>query len=203
MRHDAERPTREGGSIATAAVDAYFSSLEHLFVIAAAFIPTALEVDGLGGVLNAKWGERARRVIDLSDAAAKKIYDRLFDIREDWRNPLAHGGFHVGGASLHFHLPGVGALPVRLRRTPDGVKAGFQLHQQSFAEICATFDEFDRQLRTGPTRHAVRWAESGLDVAFDRASLDEYRAATTSDEGVERLIDRENYLHDMHANMDY
>ena len=104
-RHDVGRPVREGGALA---VDAYFSRLEHLFVIAAAFVPTALDVDGLRGVLSANCGERARRVLDLSDTAVKKTYDRLFGIREDWRNPLAHGGFHVGDASLYFHLPASG-----------------------------------------------------------------------------------------------
>jgi hypothetical protein len=73
-------------------------------------------------------------------------------------------------------------LPARLRRTPNGVRARFALQERSFAEICTTFDEFDRQLRAGAFRFAVRWAESELDVAFDAQSIAKYRAATASDD---------------------
>jgi hypothetical protein len=74
------------------------------------------------------------------------------------------------------------------------------LHQQSFAEICVVFDEFDRQMKAGSLRYAVQWAESSLDVAFDSDSLDEYQAAAVSNEEMEALIDRTSYLED---NMDY
>lgn len=200
--HDFDRPTREGGALATAAVDAYFSRLEHVFVLAAAFYPAALS-GGLHALLSAGWSERAKAVLDLGDRVTKGLYDRLVDIREDWRNPVAHGGFHVGNASLYFHLPGIGALPARLRRTPAGVKVGFRLGVESFDSICRTFDEFDEHLSTGPLRFGLLWAESGLDVAFDAASLAKYRAATSSEQRFAALVEGESRLHDMHANMDY
>jgi hypothetical protein len=83
MSQDVHRPVREGGTLATAAVDAYFSSLEHLFVIGAAFHPSALDEGGLSAILEANWGERARRMLDLSDPALKKTYECVLDIRED------------------------------------------------------------------------------------------------------------------------
>lgn len=95
------------------------------------------------------------------------------------------------------------ALPARLRRTPKGVIARFALQERSFAEICATLDEFDRQLRAGPFRFAVRWEESELHVALDAQSITKYRAATASDDEFAALIGHEQYLHDMHDNMDY
>lgn len=196
-------PTFEGGSLAAAAVDAYFSRLELLFVIASAFHPNALGGEGVAVFLNKKWADRAISLLDLQDASVKKLYDRLSAVRENWRNPLAHGTFQSGGASLYVQVPGIGALPARLRRTPAGVQAGFQLSSESFESICGLFDEFDANLAQGPLRFGLRWAESGLDIAFDSDSLAQYRAAMVSDEEFEEFLDGTARATDRHDNMDY
>ena len=202
-RFDAGRPEREGGALATAAVDAFFSRSEFFFVVASAMREAPMVDGGLQAILMAGWQDRARLLLDLRDPATKGLYDELVAIREEWRNPLAHGGLHVGGASLYFHVPGVAALPFRLRRTPGGVKARFRLNEESFESILRVFDRFDDALSVGPLRFAKKWAESGLDVAFDEKSLSEYRGAMESDAVFGEYIEYMSGMADMHANMDY
>jgi hypothetical protein len=47
---------------------------------------------------------------------------RTQGIKERLRNPLAHGGFERGWASLYFHFHRVGAIPASLTRFRDGVR---------------------------------------------------------------------------------
>jgi hypothetical protein len=197
------QPEVEGSALGSAAVDAYFSQLEHLFVLASAFSEKASVECGVVDFLGANWPTKARAILDLNDPKAKALYDRLLEIREVWRNPLAHGGFMSGGGSFYFHLPGVGALPARLRRSAEGVRVGFSLREESFASILALFDEFDDYLRTGPLRFPLRWVEAGLDVAFDQASTSKYRAAMHSEKAFADLVDWTSMDSDRHSNMDY
>ncbi len=202
-RHDLGRPEREGTALGSAAVEAYFSRQEHLFVLASAFSTTALTDPGVLDYLSSNWPAKARKILDLGDPTAKKFYDHLLEIRGQWRNPLAHGGLLSGGGSLYFHLPGVGALPARLRRTPEGVRVGFSLREESFASMLKLFDEFDNFLREGPLRYPLKWVEAGLDVAFDSASRKKYRAAMESDEQFQDFLDWSAMDADRLANMDY
>lgn len=154
--HDLDRPIREGGALGTAAVDAYFSRSEHIFCLLAAFQDT-IPSTGFLDFLASNWRAKAQQVLDLRDPTAKAFYDQFLSIREEWRNPLAHGGFLSGGGSLYFHLPKIGALPAKLRRTPEGPRLGFRLAQQSFNEIVQLFDDFDEFLREGPWRLPFLW----------------------------------------------
>ena len=196
-------PMQKAAALGTAAVDAYFSVQEHLFALAIAFTEGVPE-SGLIEFLRGDWGSKFRTVLDLGqDPAIKGFYDRLLQIRREWRNPLAHGGFLSGRDSLFFSVPRFGMVPARLSRTPRGVKLSFSLHPDTFEELMQTFDDFDSYLAAGPLRRAVEWAEAGLDVLLDPRSLAEYREAMRSDELFDSLIQRTNYLDEQHMNMDY
>jgi hypothetical protein len=176
---------------------------EHLFCLALPFTSTHSPGTSFLDFLYFDWSSKAKSVLDLQDIATKEAYDNLLRIREEWRNPSAHGGFLSGGGSLYVHIPGTGALPARLRRTPKGATFGFRMSNDSFGEIIEVFEKFDAQLKTGEIGYALRWAESGLDVAFDAKSISEYRAAMSSHEAFEAMIDRTSYFIDLHVNMDY
>lgn len=203
LNADFWRSKIEGGTLGTAAVDAYFSATEHLFCIALAFSISEQTSPPLLEFLAANWPTKARLVLDLTDSRIKASYDHLLRVREEWRNPIAHGGFMSKGASLFVHVPGVGALPAKLRRTADGVKVGLRLSDESFSQIMCAFNEFDEILGSSHLRFALKWAQSGLSVAYDAHSLRNYRVAMSSDAAFEEFIDYSSYEQDRHANMDY
>ncbi|HEY0711762.1 MAG TPA: hypothetical protein VGF45_03755, partial [Polyangia bacterium] len=101
------RPLAEGSALGTATVDAFFSRLEHLFILATAFQPAGLPEGGMLTFLGTSWSSKLQHFLDLDDAKAKRFYDRLLEVRVEWRNPMAHGGLMSRGASLYFHVPGV------------------------------------------------------------------------------------------------
>lgn len=199
---DPGRPEREGSALGTAAVDAYFSRQEHVFCLAAAFNPPRANLPILD-FLAASWRTKARSILDVNDHSVKPLYDKLVAIREEWRNPLAHGGFLSGRGSLHFHVPRVGALPAQLRRTPTGLIVGFSLQIRSFTEIMDIFDSFDENLSEGQLRYAMKWIAAGLDVAFDPHSTTMYSSAMNSDEEFDSFVQAMSSEADRHANMDY
>jgi hypothetical protein len=201
--HDVGRPAREGGALGTAAVEAYFSRMEHLLCLAAGFTSAALPDGGFLGFLGAPWRAKVRTLLDLTEPETKSFYDKLLAVREEWRNPLAHGGFLWGGGSLHFHLPGIGALPAQLRRTPAGVQLRFTMLHSSFNEVMDLFDGFDEHLGRGPLRYAVKWAEAGMDAAFDPYSRRDYANASVSDVAFDYFLEGTQRAEDQAANMDW
>lgn len=195
-------PRQKGGALAGAAVDAYFSRTEHLFALAIPFV-SSTPPDVLV-FLGSNWSTKARAILPIETCGlAKRLYDEAIQIRNEWRNPLAHGGFLTGGRSLYVHVPGVGALPAQLTKTPNGARVAFSMHESNFEEVGRHMDEMDEFLRTGELRFAYRWAMEGLDVSLSPSSIQWIRQFTTNEEDFERLIELTHYEIDMHTNMDY
>jgi hypothetical protein len=58
-------------------------------------------------------------------------------------------------------------------------------------------------LRTSSLRGAMKYAEAGLDVAFDPGSLSKYKKAANSEEELDLLIEVMSYHETMSINMDW
>lgn len=202
---DIFKSEREGFFFGTAAIDAYFSWLEHVLVLILPFVDYDPSNNNLVAFIGGSWTKKLKRIWNLAnDRDAEKLYDELREIKERFRNSVAHGGFEKGNASLAVHIPGLGAVPATMSRFTKSVHYGvFPLKDVSFAETCALFDAVDSHLHSGRTRYAMRYAESGLDVAFDKKSRADYKKAMQSDESFDELLDRLAYFEDMHANMDW
>jgi hypothetical protein len=198
---------REGLYTTVAMTYAYCSLLEHMFVLvlpAIDFDPTTESVTEF--ILKRKLFDKYERVFDIvGDPAARKFHVRLHDVIEKWRNPYAHGGFDRRRGIISFHVDGVGAIP----RLMSDVRTHPTFHlaperESSFDQVCALFDELDAWLRSGPVKHGVQWAESGLDVPFNPEFLTEFRAASGADDATfERFLRRMDYMVDQAANMDW
>ena len=187
----------QGSFAAIAAINAYFSWLEHVLVLALLFT----DVDPRNGTLEEhigdKWGEKFKRVFDVQERDANRALAPVHEIAETYRNTFGHGGFDKQGATIGIHIDGIGAVPARLtdvRRSPH-----FELYPfgpASFREVTATLDEVDRFLREGPRAIAMRYIEAGLDVPFDGRSRSRIRTAMRNPERFDEWIDdRSGRLH--------
>ena len=196
--------TRIGFYNAVATIDAYFSRLEHLLVLALPCLRWTRSRDSLPEFIRLRWGEKFKRIFDvLSDRRAKQLYDQLRVTKERYRNTYAHGGFEKGGASFFVHVPGVGALPAPLSNIRESrVFDLFPITPSRFSAICELFDDVDAWLKLG-LGWVVTYAESGLNLACDDDSLDRLRQASESNVALEQLIDRWGWEADRHVNMDY
>jgi hypothetical protein len=186
-----------------AMLDAYFSFLEHLFVLVA---PLTSDRIKLIEFISCVWADKFKQLFDLKHPKAKSFYDKLDDIKERYRNVYAHGGFEKGGASLYVHFLGIGAIPAQFSKIKNSPHFNFfPIQEDSFRDICRLLDDFDEWLRSDESGlvKAIQYVESGLDIPCDRKSIIEIRAAMKSERALEALIERESYVWAMHTNMDY
>jgi hypothetical protein len=196
--------SERGAWLAIAAVNAYFSALEHEFVLISAFS----DLDPAGGALKSfigdRWSHKLQKLFDLADPETKRMHDALHNIAERYRNPYNHGGFEKQGGALWIHLDGIGAVPARLsdyRHSPHFEL--FPVQPESFTELCAKLDAVDRWLLDGTYEAAFRWIRAGLNVAFDPGSRDEYRSLAADAEKLDAALERQLYLADQQANFDW
>ncbi len=187
-----------------AMIDAYFSRLEHLLVILLAFCGYERDKHDLIRIVSGFWSDKYKTIFNLeTDATAKNLYDRLSQLRERQRNPIAHGNFQKDGKSLYFHFGGVGAISCHLSNSEDRPKALFFADRFDFEKACALFDELDKYLAEGIAKYGFRYASSGLNIAFDEKNIAKYRAAASDEDTFSEFLKGESYIADMHANMDW
>jgi hypothetical protein len=171
-----------GSNNALAAVNAYFSLLEHDLVLSLPFLDFDVTDGGLRRFIGQRWGDKIKAIFDLStEIDAHRHYELLRDAAESYRNTYGHGGFDKQGAAIYVHLPEIGAVPARLtdvRESPHFEL--FPVEEEGLTSLGATFDAVDAWLRRSSVRFGIRFAESALPVAFDPASRAEYRQAMAS-----------------------
>jgi hypothetical protein len=196
---------REGFYHTTAMLNAYFSRLEHALVLVLPFTTFDETRLDLLDYIGSNWDDKYRRLFDVEkDKEAKRLYDRMKVAKERYRNPIAHGGFEKGGASLYFHVPTVGALPASLVAVRDSWTFSFiPIPETSYEDICALFDEVDAFLARAHTGYGWKFAESGLDVVFDGETRDVYHRAMASNESFDAMLDNFSLEEDYHRNMEY
>jgi hypothetical protein len=188
-----------------AAVNAYFSLLEHKLVLVLPFVGFDPSGGALATFIGDRWGEKIKRVFDVgNDADASRNYNRLHDIAETYRNTYAHGGFDKEGAAVWVHLPDLGAVPARLSDVRDAPHFElFPVDEKDLGEITNAFAEVDEWLRTTKTRYGIRFAEAGLDVAYDEESRRQYAEAMADDDEFEQFIEATSRMQDDLANFDF
>ncbi|MGW6154481.1 hypothetical protein ACWFRM_15315 [Streptomyces sp. NPDC055144] len=197
---------REGFYATIAMINAHFSLLEHLLVLALPATDFDPSSESLTSFIGSKILEKFDRVFDAKgDPIAKKFRVRLQRAAEVWRNPYGHGAFDKTHGTLYFQMPGIGALPAILSNIRSHPTFHFVPEREgAFEESCALFDELDEWLRSGPVRHGVMWAEAGLPVSYDPASLNLFRSAVAGGEDAFLYyLGSASYAEEQAANMDW
>lgn len=196
---------REGAYYSIAMIDAFFSRLEHMLVLILPFVGFDPVHEDLVAFISSAWSDKFKRIFDVGhNRRAKSLYDQLDSIREKYRNPVTHGYFEKAGASLYFHFPNLGAIPVRLSKFREGLHYSFlPITETSFEEVCQLFDKVDILLKSGMAGKGFLFAKTGLNVAFDGNSIAEYRLACSSEKSLRQFIDRVAHWDTIVSNMDW
>ena len=198
------KPMIEGGYFAGAMIDSYFSRLEHLFVLVLPFLDFETYGNALVEFVGKTWGEKWKTIFNLAICQkAKMNYEQLREVKEAFRNPLAHGGFGKRGTSFFFHVEKVGALPALLSKKDVSPDISITpVPERSYRDICACFDATDMFLaeELGP---GVEFAKTGLDIALSEDFRSRCKEAAESAESLQEFIALESYEFERHANMDF
>jgi hypothetical protein len=199
------KPDREGFFYASASLEAYFSYLEHMLVLVLAFCDFDPAKESLTKFIGSLWADKFKRVFDLvADNEAEKVYHSLLQVKEKFRNPLSHGGFDRDATTLHFHVPGLGALPMSLSRYAESIHYGFNpIVAVSFKEVCDSLDKAEDFFENGSRRLEMRCVRSGMAISFSERSRRDYKNAIKSEADADVFID--GVLTDMDdaTNMDW
>jgi hypothetical protein len=189
---------------ALAAIDAFFSWTEHVFIhiaILRGSISTGVEVADLA---DADWHEKFKRALDLKDLKTKAHFDDLVEIRRQLRNYMAHGAFGKQGEAFSFHS-GTGAVPVLLPHKAG--KHRFTLSADlSFedAKALKIILDFIEHLWSGEREPAYDYIQkSGLPLVLTYARNGMYKQAMMSVESMEEFIEYKLHEWDRAANMDW
>lgn len=189
---------------AVAMVNSYFSLLEHTLVLAWPFVRYRPGVDDLERFIGHRWTEKFRGVFAINqDRTAKRHYDKLRGVADEYRNTYSHGGFDKSRGSFLIHMPG-GAIPANVSDIGGRDQLDlFPITEPGLGQVVSVFDSVDTWLRTGPARYGLRYAEAGLDVPFSNTSVRNYQDAMRSDEDFSEYLTGLSMAIDNMINMDW
>jgi hypothetical protein len=172
-------------------IDAYFSLLEHVFVLLIPFTKH-LKVSeiNLEEFIGNNWKQKLQIILKhKTNKESAKFIEILDEIKEQIRNPASHGHFHKKGNSFYVHMDGLGAIPFTLTKSKTNFKFSlFSKASMSFSEICSHFDDFDNYLETYDTKFGMRYIKRDLPVAFDKKSSTTYKRRMITDKSTENYI---------------
>lgn len=190
--------------LALAAIDAFFSWTEHVFIHIAILSGKLTTGTDVAALAQSEWEAKFKRALDVQEPKTKSFFDALLLIRRQLRNFMAHGAFGKEGQAFRFHS-GAGAVPVQLayqtghpRFSLGGDRAFLE------PEAISTIEEFVSHLWSGERESAYLYIQkSDLPIILTHASDGVYHAAMQSVEDMQQCIDVLNYLFDQAANMDW
>lgn len=195
----------EGFYYSVAMVDAYFSYLEHRLVLLRVFQGAAVPSGGTKELFTANWDDKLKIVLGEKQREYATLLGRLRTIKENIRNPFAHGGSQNDGGSIFCHFPGITPIPGNLSHTRDS--ANFKwipLDTDDHQTICQLFDDTDTALRSGPLERPSLLTDGGIHPVLTSEELAKYEGLCKgSIESVQTYIEYWNHLQDKHENMDY
>ena len=187
---------------AQAAVEAFFSSTEHVFVHLAILQGRLHSGGDVADMAEADWKTKFKTALDVTDAQTKEHYDNLLDLRRQIRNFMAHGAFGKNGEAFRFHS-GAGAVPLLLtgrtmHRYALTAKPAFD-ESSALAEI----EEFIAHLWSGVRLPARCYVYSTLPSILTYVADGKYGRAMQSVDDMKGFVERLTHEFDSAANMDW
>jgi len=193
---------REATWNAQAAIEAFFSWTEHVFIHLAILQSRLNSGNEVARLAESDWKTKFKAALDISEPQTKLHYDRLLDLRAQVRNFVAHGAFGKSGEAFSFHS-GAGATPVTLT---NNQKHKFSLTgRQAFDERLAIADieSFLPHLWSESRAPAKHYVFSSLPSILTYVVDGTYARAMQSDDEMQLFVEHLTAEFDRAANMDW
>lgn len=187
---------------AQAAIEAFFSWTEHVFIHLAILQGRLRSGKDVADIAAADWKTKFKAALDVSDVETQKHYDKLLGLRAQIRNFMAHGAFGKRGEAFSFHS-GVGAVPVLLTRRRQN-RYSFT-GDLAFDESSALSDieKFISHLWSGARTPAKHYLDSDLPIILTCVIDGTYTQAMQSDEEMSAIVDHLTGQFDRAGDMDW
>jgi hypothetical protein len=187
---------------AQAAIEAFFSWTEHVFIHLAILQSKVSSGDEVARLAESDWKTKFKTALDVAEPQTKLHYDRLLDLRAQVRNFVAHGAFGKSGEAFSFHS-GAGAAPVILT---NNQKHKFSLTgRQSFDERLAIADieSFLLHLWSESRAPAKHYVFSSLPSILTYVVDGTYTRAMVSEDEMQLFVEHLTGEFDRAADMDW
>ncbi|WP_430489370.1 hypothetical protein [Rossellomorea marisflavi] len=186
-----------------AMLDAYFSFQEHLLILLLPFTKIDYRAEPIPRIINSNWSDKFKKIFDINNNRnLLPYYEELKKLKEI-RNKYAHGGFEKEAGSLFAHIKGVGAIPIEVPSQPNEIFSFVLIRDVNYKEICEGIDKFEEYLYNSEWKRAIKIVEFITDMRFDAEYISELKRAITSDGNLEYFLEKESYIYERTANMDW
>ena len=195
---------REAGWLGLAAVDAFFSWTEHVFIHIAVLNGTCTTGREVRKLASADWSEKLKTALGVDEPEIKDLYDELTLIRRHLRNYVTHGAFGKDGEAFSFHSSAC-AVPLRLphRRKPQSFRfgSGVDLDPTQAFDVIARFESHLWNGWRAGAKHYIQ--DYGLPTILSMAADGTYERARSSEQTMVDLAEQLARQIDDAANMDW
>lgn len=193
--------------LAIAAIEAFFSWTEHVFVLLAVFfnkVKNGKELVWLAK--NSTWAEKYKKVFDLNNKKDKDFYDKLTNLRDEIRNYMAHGTFSKDARSIMFHTK-MGAIPLNFKnesKTNISFNLEYMILNLIKEEQIMLLSHFVDFLWSDERELAKKYIqETSLSLNLQKALKCEYQKLILDTNKYEEYIDKEIYKKNALLNFDF
>lgn len=188
---------------ATAAIEAFYSWTEHVFILVAILQGKIATGEDVANTAGTEWKEKFKLALGITDPDTKKFYDRLTTLRNQVRNFVAHGAFGKNGQALSFHSV-IGAIPLLMPHRQNGEHFRFGDGVNFLPpEAMQLIHDFIAHMWSGNLLPAKIYIEAGLPLILSYVCDGKYAQAMTSEEEMTDFTDNLSRMFDDAANMDW
>ncbi len=178
----------------------FFSLLEFILDVFYAFGQPELLFDDFHCLT---WQERFKKVVSLkprTDMTA--LYEKLVNIKTQYRNPLTHG--LTNKSSLLVLFPFAGLVPVSYKHLSNTIHFGFvQISQVSAREMMETFAAFlDLIADEEPYSYYILYSEYGFHIPIIKQEVSAIRGEMNDYKSFEKYLQAKSEYQDMVMNRD-
>lgn len=185
-----------------AAIDAFFSWTEHVFIHLAILQSRKKTGREVADLARDEWKNKFKAALDLSSNETKCYYDVLLNLREQIRNFMAHGAFGKKGEAFNFHS-GAGAVPVLLTSNHRGEYAFTGQVEFDEGTAIKEIESFIVHLWTGVRSPAKEHVFSGLPTIISYAVDGTYAQAMKTEKEMTDFVNHLSMQFDNASNMDW
>lgn len=184
-------------------INGFFSLLEHILVLIFPFTENFNQNTNLLETLKSSWKDKFKQLFDLrNDIKANKIYSKIYKIKNEYRNTIAHG-FLNENYYCDVKINDVGYIPLSFSKIYNSIHYNFFTFDDSIYNEC--IETFDSVLDLFENKYHRPYLiiKAGLEINLEQAEYQKYKFILSSDENTNKYIDYVINRKEVNVNMDW
>jgi len=169
--------------------ESWFGWLEHILILLFPLSNKYMEFDFMK-FISSDWTTKFNFVF-ADHRILLKYYNKLKQIKEQFRNTFTHGGIRKNNSEILVHWKGIGAIPYILSDTDIYPDIKFQCYSYDFNKEIDIFNSFHFDLANDDTKLKYMFISSGIDIY---CSIDDHKNIVDALKSENQLYDYIEYI---------